>query len=152
MTAEYPAPQTPAGQEAEAIYQQGYSLYEQQQFDTALPLIEQSLALYRQAQHPPGVLRALHLLANIGFEQKNYPSARKIHKEVLAMCRAAGIRVGEASTLNNLGLLAEREGNFAEGCACLEDSVRIYEEIGDEPGAAAARANLERIRTRQENM
>src|SRR5690349_14562619 len=106
---EYPAPTTPEGQAAERIYQQGYALYEEKQFEQARPVIEQSLAMFRAAGHPPGMLRALHLLGNIAFEQQQYTAARGYHEDVLAMCRAAGIPVGVASSLNNLALVAERE-------------------------------------------
>jgi tetratricopeptide (TPR) repeat protein len=142
MSAEYPAPLTPLGQQAEIIYQQGYEVYQQQHFDLAQPLMEQSLAMYREAQHMPGVLRALHVLGNIAFEQGQYSTARTFHEEVLENCRASHIMVGVASSLNNLGLVAERQAKYSESIAFLEESIRIYVEIGDESSAIAARSNL----------
>jgi tetratricopeptide (TPR) repeat protein len=142
MTDQYPIPTTPPGQQAETVYQQGFAAYQHKQFEQAQPLIEQSLGLYREAQHMPGVLRALHVLGNIAFELGQYEPARAIHEEVLALCRANNILVGVASSLNNLGLVAQREQKYAESRAYLEESIRIYEELGDETSANAARTNL----------
>jgi tetratricopeptide (TPR) repeat protein len=139
---DYPAPTTPAGQAAEAIYQQGFDLYMAKNFAQALPLIETSLTGYREAQHMPGVLRALHVVGNIAFEQANYARARTIHEEVLAMCRAAGIQVGVASSLNNLAMVAQHEGKYAESRAYFEESIRLYEALGDQATADAVRVNL----------
>ena len=145
MSSEYPTAPTPAGQEADRIYQQGYELYQQKHYDIAEPLITQSLALYRQVEHLPGILRALHILANIAFERGQYTTARSLHEQVLEMCRAAQIMVGVASSLNNLGLVAQQEGKYMEAIVYLEDSIRTYETIDDEAGANAARANLESL-------
>ena len=149
MSNGYPEPTTPLGKQGDVIYQQGFETYEQKHFDQAQPLIENSLAIYREAQHMPGVLRALHLLGNIAFELSQYATARRVHLEVLEMCRAANIMVGVASSLNNLALVAEKEEKFTESYAYLEESIRVYEELGDETGATAARANLISMQERQ---
>src|SRR6187549_4142303 len=109
MSNGYPEPTTPLGKQGDVIYQQGFETYQQKHFEQAQPLIENSLAIYREAQHMPGVLRALHLLGNIAFELSQYATARRVHLEVLEMCRAANIMIGVASSLNNLALVAEKE-------------------------------------------
>lgn len=149
MTSEYPTSTTPLGQQAEILYQQGYEAYRQHQFGTARQLLEQSLPLYREAQHTPGVLRVLHVLGNIACEEGQYASARTLHQEVLATCRAMNFQAGVASSLNNLGLVAGQEGAFAEGCALLEESIQLYHALGQTQEATAAQANLESLRQRQ---
>jgi hypothetical protein len=94
-------------------------------------------------------LRALHVLGNIAFEQSQYTSARTLHEEVLAMCRAADIMIGVASSLNNLGLVAQQEEKYIESRNYFEESIRIYEKLGDETSANAARANLSSMSEQQ---
>jgi hypothetical protein len=149
MTSEYPAPTTPLGRQADILYQQGYEAYCQRQFGSARQLLEQSLLLYREAQHTPGMLRVLHILGNIACEEGQYIIARSLHEEVLAACRAMDFQEGIASSLNNLGLVAGKEQQFAEGHALLEESIRIYQSLGLTQEASAAQANLEALHQQQ---
>jgi Tfp pilus assembly protein PilF len=149
MTSQYPVPTTPLGEQAEMLCQQGYEAYCQHHFSTARQLLEQSLPLYREAQHTPGVLRVLHVLGNIACEEGEYPTAWTLHQEVLAACRAMNFQEGIASSLNNLGLVASKEGQFAEGCALLEESIQIYQALGKTQEATAVLANLESLRRQQ---
>jgi tetratricopeptide (TPR) repeat protein len=149
MTTEYPAPTTLLGEQAEMLYQQGYEAYHQHQLSSARQLLEQSLPVYREAQHTPGVLRVLHVLGNIACEEGQYTTARALHEEVLAACRAMNFQEGIASSLNNLGLVAGKEGQFAEGCALVEESIQIYSTLGRTQEATAAQANLESLRQQQ---
>jgi Tfp pilus assembly protein PilF len=145
MTSEYPEVTTPLGRKAETLYQQGFDAYQQQQVVEARRLLEQSLSLFRQAEHTPGILRSQHILANIAFSEGQYILAQTLHEDVLAACRAMNFQEGIASSLNNLGLIAAKQGMIAEGCALLEDSIRIYEDLGHSQEATAARANLESL-------
>ena len=149
MTSEYPAPTTPLGRQADMLYQQGYEAYSQHQFGTARHLLEQSLPLYREVQHTPGMLRVLHVLGNIAYEEDQYATARTLHEQVLVTCRTMKFPEGIASSLNNLGLVAGKEGQFAEGCALLEESLRIYQSLGRTQEATAAQANLEALHQQQ---
>jgi hypothetical protein len=113
------------------LYQQGFAAYSQRQFDAARHLFEQSLTFYRKAQHTPGILRVLHVLANIAYEEGQYTTAQTLHEEVLAACRAMNFQEGIASSLNNLGLVAGKENRFAT--------------LGRIQEATAAQANLEAL-------
>jgi hypothetical protein len=149
MTSHYPVPTTPPGEQAERLYQQGYEAYLQHHFNTARQLLEQSLPFYREAQHTPGVLRVLHILGNIACDEGEYPTARTLHQEVLAACRAMNFQEGIASSLNNLGLVAGKEKQFADGCALLEESLQLYQTLGKTQEATAVQANLESLRLQQ---
>jgi tetratricopeptide (TPR) repeat protein len=149
MITEYPMATTPLGHEAEALYQQGYKAYLQRQFGDAKMLVERSLAIFREAKHPPGILRALHILGNIACEEGQYETARALHEEVLAACREMNFQEGIASSLNNLGLVAGKEGQFVKGCALLEESFQIYQAMGQTTEANAVHANLEALRQQQ---
>ena len=56
---------------------------------------------------------------------------------------------GIASSLNNLGLVAAQEGELAQGCAWLEESIQLYQALGRSQEATAAQANLHSLRERQ---
>src|SRR5262245_42882715 len=114
MTSGYPEATTPLGREAETFYQQGFDAYQQQQLVEARRLLEQSLFLFREAEHTPGILRSQHILGNIAFSEGQYAIARTLHEDVLAACRAMNFQAGIASSLNNLGLIAGKQGMFAE--------------------------------------
>jgi hypothetical protein len=95
------------------------------------------------------VLRVLHVLGNIAYEEGQYPTAQARHEEVLAACRAMNLQEGIASSLNNLGLVAGKQGQYAGVCALLEESIQIYHALGQTQETAAAQANLESLRQRQ---
>jgi len=140
---------TPLGRQAETLYEQGYEAYLQRQFGDARTLVERSLTFFREAQHPPGILRALHILGSIACEEGQYATARTHHEEVLAACRAMNVQEGIASSLNNLGLVAGKEGRFSEGRALLEESLQIYHALGQTTEAMAVQANLESLGQQQ---
>ena len=149
MSGEYPTAPTPAGRQAETLYQQGYQAYLQRQFGEAKSLVERSLTIFREVEHHPGVLRALHILGNIASEEGQFETARTVHQEVLEACRAMNFQEGIASSLNNLGLVAGKQERFAEGCALLEESLQIYQALGQTTEATAVQANLEMLRQQQ---
>jgi Tfp pilus assembly protein PilF len=140
---------TQLGRQAEVLYQQGYETYLQRQFGDARSLVERSLTIFRETQHQPGILRALHILGNIACEERQYATARTYHEEVLAACRAMNVQEGVASSLNNLGLVAGKEGRFSAGRTLLEESLEIYHALGQTTEAAAVQANIEALDQQQ---
>jgi Tfp pilus assembly protein PilF len=140
---------TPLGRQAEALYQQGYEAYLKRQFGDARMLAERSLTIFREVQHQPGILRALHLLGNIACEQGQYATARTLHGEVLAACRAMNFQEGIASSLNNLGLVASKQGQYAQAGVLFEESLQIYQALGQMMEATAVRAHLEALLQQQ---
>ena len=71
--------------------------------------------------------------------------ARQMHEEALALARASGRKVYEASALFGLGLVLTAEGNLAEAGKLYEDALAIDREIdrqGDVVNASLALAAL----------
>ncbi len=150
MTSEYPAPTTPVGQSADALYQQGFEAYSHGQFGAARHLLEQSLPFYREAQHTPGLLRALHILGNIACEEGHYTTARTLHEEVLAACRAMDFQEGSPRpSITSVWSLA-RKANLLKPSPYLKEAIQIYHSLGRTQEATAAQANLEALRKQQE--
>jgi tetratricopeptide (TPR) repeat protein len=74
--------------------------------------------------------------------QRDYPAARALHEESLALYREIGDKAGIASCLNNLGNVAREQGNYPAARALYEESLTLYREIGDKRGIAECLARL----------
>ena len=64
--------------------------------------------------------------------------------------RNLGDRAGEASAHNDLGLVYEAQGRFADAGACHERARDLYEAAGDRHGQAAALGNLGLVHERMD--
>ena len=65
-----------------------------------------------------------------------------MQRESLAIKREIGDRQGEATSLNNLGIIAETRGDLAEAERLHRESLAIKREIGDRQGEASSLNNL----------
>jgi predicted ATPase/DNA-binding SARP family transcriptional activator len=90
----------------------------------------QALALaseigYRElGDHP------LQLLAAIASRLGNRVAQRACLEEMLAIQRECGLRLGESSTLLNLGTMCRQEGDVAAGLRLMRRSLEIAREVG----------------------
>lgn len=78
----------------------------------------------------------------LAWHQGDYPSARALYEESLAMRRELGDRKGISISLNNLGALAFRLTEYAFARTCFEESLAIRRELGDRHGIAYSLNNL----------
>jgi len=85
------------------------------------------------------VLNGAGLLA---YWQGDYPGARVLHEESLAIRQALGDRRGDASSRHNLAMVAKSEGDYARAKALYEESLAIKRELGDRWGMSATLNNL----------
>ena len=65
-----------------------------------------------------------------------------MHRESLAIKIEIGNREGEAISLNNLGLIAEKRGDLDGAERLYRESLAIDREIGDREGEAKVLGNL----------
>src|SRR5208282_1687155 len=77
------------------------------------------------------VLNAAGVLA---FYQGDYPAARALEEESLAIRRELGDRSGIAGSLGNLGNVASGQGDYPAARALYEGSLAIRRELGDRIG------------------
>jgi len=85
------------------------------------------------------VLNAAGALSNY---QGDYPAAKALHEESLAIRRELGDRSGIAISLNLLGNAALNQGDCATARALLEEALAIHRELGDWYGIAVSLGNL----------
>lgn len=89
-----------------------------------------------------GVLATRQLLGHLAFEAGDYTVAEAHHRLVLMQSRAMGLRLGRASALHCLGLVAAAAGRQRRARRLFLVAVAHYERLGHAAGARAARANL----------
>ena len=83
-----------------------------------------------------------HGAGSLAYHQGDYPGARALGEESLAIRRQLGDRKGIAASLNNLGLVACDQGDYPAARALYEESLAIKRELGDRVGIANSLNNL----------
>jgi tetratricopeptide (TPR) repeat protein len=108
---------------------------------TAHPLLEESLALWRELGDQKAVARSLSNLANVVELDGDYRRARALYAECLSIFQGLGDRTGVAWALNHQGDAAREEGDSAGARALYEKALAIFREIGDRWGIAGTLAD-----------
>lgn len=85
---------------------------------------------------------ALNWAGALAAQQRDYPAARALYEESLAIQEEVGNKHGVAICLNNLGLMACEQGDYATARPLLEQSLALDREVGNQAGAAAVLENL----------
>jgi predicted ATPase len=78
----------------------------------------------------------------LALEQGDYPAARSLFEESLALRRRLGDKAGLASSLNNLGALSCDHGDYPAARPLFEESLALRRELGDKGGLAQSLNNL----------
>ena len=86
--------------------------------------------------------KVLNGAGGLAYLQGDYPVARELHEESLAIRRQLGDRRGVASSLNNLGSVARDLGDLASARALFDESLSIARELGDRGYVANILGNL----------
>jgi len=111
-------------------------------YDEAIRLHEQSLAMRRKIGKPHLVAASLHNLATACAAYGLTDRAAELYEESLAINRTTGNRQGMSITLNNLGNLARNQERFADARKYYQECLETSSELGDHHGRAAAIGNL----------
>jgi predicted ATPase/DNA-binding CsgD family transcriptional regulator len=76
----------------------------------AMPLVEESLALFRELSHQPGIAQALNIMGEIARFSGDDDHARQAYEECLAVCQQTGETRRIVFMYNNLTFIALHEG------------------------------------------
>ena len=112
------------------------------QLDEAVAVLEQSRALFREAEDWPGVALALWLLGHLARAQGDYGAARRAYEESAAVYRRLGNRNRAAGALGALGLTLLDDGDPEGARPLFEEALAIWREVGYENGVAGALRGL----------
>jgi predicted ATPase len=96
------------------------------------------LAAAPRGQAAAARAKALIWAGTLATYQGDYPAARALCEEGLALQRELGDRLGIANALSNLGGLATLQGDYPVGRALLEESLAIRRQLGDQWGISTS--------------
>ena len=91
----------------------------------------------------------LNAAGALSHDQGDYPAAKALHEEGLAIRRELGDRRGTAASLGNLGNVALNQGDYPAARALYEESLAILRELGDRYNSAGLLGNLGGVAFRQ---
>jgi tetratricopeptide (TPR) repeat protein len=109
------------------------------------PLLAESLAIYRELDHAPGVAHVLHnqgIRANLSGE---YGLAVTLLREALAIHRQVSARRDVGWTLHALGEAEWLQRNLPAARRYLAEGFELFDEIGDKWGQALALHHLAQV-------
>jgi predicted ATPase/class 3 adenylate cyclase len=116
---------------ARALAAAGDLATEQADYDTALPLLEASLAIWRELGEQEGVAKALNHLGNLARARSDHTAARALLDEALAIRRAAGNARGAAVSLRNLGLVAALQRDYETARSLYDEALVLARRVGE---------------------
>jgi len=133
---------------AKRLHQQVSQMLREGQYEAALPLAEQILAIYEQTlgDNHPNVATSLNNLATLHKEIGNYSEAESLFQRSLTILEqnADDDHLRLAKTLNNLALLYKEMGNYSEAEPLFQRALAILEQTldSDHPNVAISLNNL----------
>jgi CHAT domain-containing protein/Flp pilus assembly protein TadD len=128
--------------EAEAVYREARSLYNQSQFRDALGKYERALELYRDIGDQAVEIRILNSLGDTSWWLGDFPQALSYAEASLNLSRELGNASGEAEALRDIGDVYDSLGDYQEALEVYEQSLTITRELGDRAGEANTLNNI----------
>jgi predicted ATPase len=99
-------------------------------FQQSVRLLEESLALFKEAGDAKGAAVPLYRLAMTRAALNELGSARPLLEESLELFRQVGSRRGEAEGIGAAGYVAQREGNLQRAAELYGESAQMASEVG----------------------
>ena len=114
-------------------------------YDRAVALHEESLALRRTLADRAGIAASLHNLSRVRIYQGDREGAETMCAESLALRRELGDVRGIALSLNTLGVIARNRADHVRARTLYEESLALFRQIGDRWGTGLLLNNLARV-------
>ena len=137
---------------ADALNQIGVQYFHLGQYDTALDLLQQSLAITQQIGDKSGEGSTLNNMGEISRMRGDYDNALDFLKQSLAITQQIGDKSGEGRTLNNLSQIYSARGDYDTALDFLKQSLAIQQQIGDVAGLCATLFNIGHIHLQNEEV
>ncbi|RWX43998.1 Tetratricopeptide repeat-containing protein, partial [Candidatus Electrothrix aarhusensis] len=138
----------PEGEKKDRAYylnEAGYDLDRISRYREALPLYEQSLALYQEINDQAGEGTTLNNIGLIYHARGEYDKALKYLEQSLEIHREIGNRAVEGTTLNNISQIYDARSDYDKALKYLEQSLEISQNIGDRAGEGVTLNNIGQI-------
>ncbi len=121
---------------AKALREAGWIAIFQGDFQQAVALLEEGLALYKELEDKPGVTTSLVNLGLLALHGGDHELARKLGQEAEALRQELADRQVIGFLLIFLGMIALDEGDHDRAVALLEESLALNQDLGDVRGVA----------------
>jgi len=116
---------------ARALAAAGHLATEEADIEGAGPLLDESLALWRELGDVEGIAEALNHQGNLARTRFEYDSARALLGEALSLREQAGHDRGIAVSLRNLGLLAALQRDHETAASLYGRALPLARQLGD---------------------
>src|SRR5581483_9367841 len=130
---------------AKALTAAGNLARDQDDYERAAALHEESLALWRELDDQQGIAMSLNNLGVIARDRGDPDELERRCRESLALYHALGDTWGVAISLMNLGFAARYRGELAQAAECFEQSLALFRRLGDQRHTAALLNCLGRV-------
>jgi non-specific serine/threonine protein kinase len=144
----------PANSAWALLFLGGHSAGSLSEIKEGMTLTEQALALFRTQDDRAGIIQALNLRGELARLAGDYDHAGEAYEECLFHCRVTGNRLREAIVRNNLGLIAQYQGDNDQAISHLIKALVLSKDLNANypsaiiiavlSGPVAARGNPER--------
>jgi tetratricopeptide (TPR) repeat protein len=147
------------GLEGTVLQNQGGLARRMKQYDRAASLYKSALKLFQEMNDEEGVLQTCNLLGVVERHQGRLSEARAWYERSREMAERRGEPQYIGQVAQNIGIVCQLEGEaarargdeaaarhrFEEAAASVRQSLRIDEELANQPGVAASHSQLARI-------
>ncbi len=123
-------------------WRQGFVSEGRQWLDQALTLYSQQPAPAPAAQQTEHTIRALNGAGNLAWTQSDYQTAKECYQRCLAMQQQLDDQIGVATSLSNLGIVANILGQHDQARNLYNQSLATRRRLGDHQGIAETLNNL----------
>jgi predicted ATPase/class 3 adenylate cyclase len=123
----------------------GQLAWNQGDYVAAGDLFDQSLAMWRELDYPPGIGFSLSNLGRVAGSRGDHAAAQSHYAECLAVYRKVGNKQGIGMTLIELGNEAFLCGDYVSARTYQEQSLALFQERGDQFGSYIVLFNLAQL-------
>jgi len=132
----------PAAVRARAVWTAARQAMAQSDFDSAAPLLEEALRLFRELGQTSDVVFALAELGWIALQRQDFGRASALCEESLAVAREVGDPRTVSGALNTLAGVAAAQQDYARARQLSEEALALRRRLGDPLLIANAAYNL----------
>ena len=132
----------PAAVRARALWTAARQAMAQSDFDSAAPLLEEALGLFRELGQTSDVVFSLAELGWIALQREDFGRASEFCEESLAVAREVGDPRTVSGALNTLAGVAAAQGDHARARQLSEEALSLRRLLGDPLLIANAAYNL----------
>jgi len=121
---------------ARVLFAAGTLAWEQGDYASAEPLVQESLQIARGLEDKHGIAVSLNALAVQARDRGDIAGSRALFEESLMLWKESGDQLAVARSLSNLANIVKLQGDYARARSLYEDCLLIFHELGDRTGIA----------------